>query len=110
MRFHTEARKFAAMQIRGTIVADLAYVAGAEAPLLAGNDRTRGLASREDLCRAKFNLGAAEGEVGQGDYGVCCVQPDADEVNLRRFRHIFTVNEFGRAGSFRCICPRTVVW
>ena len=98
------------MEVGCTIVTNLAYVTRAETPLLAGDDRTGGLASREDLCRAKFNLGTADGEVGQGDYGVCCVQPDADEGNLRRFRHIFTVNEFAGSGLFRCICLGSVVW
>jgi hypothetical protein len=41
--------------------------------------------------------------VGEGDYGVRGIQPDADKVDLRRLRHLLTVNEIDGEVALRCI-------
>src|SRR6266550_4680618 len=61
--------------------------------MLAGNDGGGDLAAGEDGGSGVFDLGAARGVGGERDDGVGCVEANADEVNLRGFRHGLTVNE-----------------
>ncbi len=82
-----------AMEGGGEVVAEFADVAGAQAPVLAGDDGGRDLSAGEGADGGVFGLGAAGGVGGERDNGVGGVQSDADKVNLRRFRHGFTVNE-----------------
>ena len=89
----TGVREGFAMEGGGEVVAKFADVAGVHSPVLASNDGGRDLSAGEGADGGVFGLGAADGVVRERDNGVCCVQSDADKVNLRRFRHSFTVNE-----------------
>ena len=82
----------------GEIVAEFADVAGAEAPVLAGDDGGSDLSAREGADGGIFGLGAASRVSGEGDDGVGGVEANADEVNLRGFCHVLTVNELRAAG------------
>jgi len=76
-----------AMKRCGVVVAEAAYVSRLQAPLLAGDDGACDLAAGEDVRGAELNLGAGEGIAGEGDYCVRGIEPDADQVDLRQFRH-----------------------
>src|SRR5258707_8282414 len=83
------------MEGGGEVVAEFADVAGAKAPVLAGDDGGGDLSAGEGADGGVFGLGAARGVGGERDDGVGGVEAYADEVNLRRFRHGLTVNELG---------------
>jgi hypothetical protein len=82
-----------AVESGGEVVAEFADVTGAEAPVLAGNDRCGNLSAGEGADGGVFGLGAARGVGGERNYGVCCVEANADKVDLRHFRHESNVNE-----------------
>ena len=75
------AGEFAAMQAGGIVIAELADVAGAQAPLLAGYDGGCDLTAGEDGGGLVLDLGALLGVGREGDYGVGCIEPHADEVD-----------------------------
>ena len=91
--FDTGVGEGFAMEGGGEVVAEFADVAGAEAPVLAGDDGGGDLSAGEGADGGVFGLGAAGGVGGERDDGVGGVEADADKVDLRRFRHGFTVNE-----------------
>ena len=75
------------MEGGGEIVAELADIAGAEAPVLAGDDGGGDLSAGKSADGGVLGLGAARGVGGERDDRVGGVETDADEVNLRRIRH-----------------------
>ena len=79
----------------GEVVAELADVAGAEAPVLAGDDGGGDLSAGKNGGGGVLDLGAALGEPGERDDGIGGVEADADEVNLGDGVHLFDVNGFG---------------
>jgi hypothetical protein len=82
MGLDTGASKFRAMERGGVVVADFADVAGAQAPLLAGDHGGGDLAAGQNLGGAEFDFGATGGIVGDGDESVGGVEADADDVEL----------------------------
>ncbi len=76
-----------AMKAGSVVFAELADVAGAEAPGLAGDDGGGGLAAGQKRPGGILDLGAALGEGGKRDEGVGGVEPDADEINLWGWGH-----------------------
>ena len=83
------------MEPGGTVVAQLADVTSLQAPLLAGDHSRCHLSARKDGFFAELDFGTWRGEAGDGDYRIRSIQADADQVNLRRIDHLFTVNEKG---------------
>ena len=87
MSLDAQPFKLGAMDRGRAVIADLADVAGAQAPLLAGSDRGCDLAAGQDIGRTKFDFGSQRGIVRQPYQRVGGVQSDADQVNLGRFIH-----------------------
>ena len=87
MRLDADASKFGAMERGRSVITDLADVARAESPLLAGHDGSGDLAAGQDRCGANFDFGAARGKVRDGDQGVDGVETHADEIDLGWLRH-----------------------
>ena len=83
MRFHAGACKFSAMDGGGMVVADLADVPCAQSPLLASDNGAGDLSSGQDHGRANFNLGAALGEMCDGNQRVRGVEPYTNEIDFR---------------------------
>src|SRR3981189_3751356 len=75
------------MEGGGEVVAELADVAGAEAPVLAGDYGGGDLAAGEDGGGGVFDLGASRGVGGKRDDGVGGVEAYADEDHLRAVCH-----------------------
>ncbi len=71
-----------AMEGGGEVVAELADVACAETPVLAGDYGGGDLSAGEGADGGVFGLGAAGGEFGEGDDGVGGVEAYADQVDL----------------------------
>ena len=61
--------------------------------MLTGDNGRGDLSAREDAEVTVLEFGAALGIVREGENGVRGVEADADKVNLRHFRHPFTLNE-----------------
>jgi len=87
MRLDADASKLRAMQRGRGVIADLADVARAESPLLAGHDGGGDLAAGQNCCGANFDFGAARGKVRDGNQGVNGIEADADEIDLRWVHH-----------------------
>ena len=75
------------MEGGGFVVAELADVARAESPGLAGEDGAGGLAAGKDGGVVVLDLGAAGGIGGEVDQRVRGVEAHADKVNQRRLGH-----------------------
>jgi hypothetical protein len=71
-----------AMEAGGIVFAELADVAGGEAPGGAGDDCGGGLAAGLEGACGVLDLGAALGEDGEVDERVGGVEAYADDVNL----------------------------
>ena len=69
------------------VVADLADIACAQAPLLAGGDRGCDLAAGQDVGGTKFDFGSQRRIVRQPDQHVGGVQSNTDQVNFGRWIH-----------------------
>src|SRR5882762_2340262 len=82
MSFDPRLRKFRAMEFGRAVVPDLAHVASAQAPLLAGNHGGSDLAAREHLRGSKFYFGPARGIVRDGNESIGSVEPHADNIKL----------------------------
>ena len=83
-----------AMKGGGEIVAELADVAGLEAPELAGDDSGGDLSAGEDGGGGVFDFGAADGVFGERDDGVGGVEAYAYEVDLGGGLHVFMVMDW----------------
>ena len=81
------AGELAAVERGGLVVAELADVARAEAPGLAGDDGAGGLAAGEDAGVVELDLGAAGGIGGEMNQRVRGVEAHTDKVNQRRLGH-----------------------
>ena len=79
----------------GEVVAELADVAGLNAPVLAGDYGGGDLSAGEGADGGVFGLGAAGGEFGEGDDGVGGVEAYSDEIDLGRGGHLVIVNGLG---------------
>ncbi len=71
----------------GAVVADLADVAGAQTPLLAGGDGGCDLSARKDLGGTEFDFGSQRGIVGKTNQHVGSIQSDTDQVNFGQWIH-----------------------
>lgn len=87
------------MEGGGEVVAEFADVAGVKTPVLARNNGGGDLSTGEYGCGGVLDFGSPGGVTGEWDYGVCGIQADADKVNLRRFRHPFTLNEWNGSNT-----------
>ncbi len=67
--------------------------------MLAGDYGGGYLSAGERADGGVFGLGAAGGVGGERDDRVGGVEANTDEVNLRGFRHLSTVNELGELGA-----------
>jgi hypothetical protein len=92
--FDTGVGEGLVVECGGDIVAQLADIAGAEAPVLAGDDGGGDLSAGEEGEVAVLGLGAAGGIGGEGNYGVGGVEADADEIDLGKLRHKGQYMEF----------------
>ena len=120
VRFDAAAEKFFAMECGCAVIADFADIAGAESPLLAGDDRAGDLAARENISGAKLDLGAAGREVVKREKRVGGVEADADKVDFRQMGQsgsdangatlnevrAFAKFESGTSGSGSCATER----
>src|ERR1022692_166340 len=88
LRFYAFAGEGLAMQPGAVVVAELAHVAGAHSPVLAGNDGAGGLTTGHDGRVTALDFGAARGEGFERDQGVCGVEPNAYQVNHRGLGHM----------------------
>ena len=77
----------------GKIVTKFTDVASAETPMLAGDNGGGDLPAGQSADGRVFGLGATGGVRGKRDDRVGGVEANADEVNLRGFCHVLTVNE-----------------
>jgi hypothetical protein len=93
LRLDSFAGKGTAVKCGCVIVAQLAYVTGLQAPVLAGDHSGGNLSAGKHVGGVVLHLRAAFRIVRERDQSVRSIQPDADQVHLRRFRHIVTVNE-----------------
>ena len=84
MGLDAQAIEFSAVNGGGAVVADLANVAGAQTPLLAGRDRGCNLAAGKDVGRAKFDFRSQRGIMRKTNQRVGSVQSDTDQVNFGR--------------------------
>jgi hypothetical protein len=66
----------------GSVVAEFADVARAQAPVLAGDDGGRDLSAGKDAGAGVFGLRASGGVGWERDNGIGSVEADADEVDL----------------------------
>ena len=89
------------VQSRRVVVAQLAHVAGAQSPGLAGNHRGCRLPSRHHAGRAVLHLRAARRVIGQGNQRVRGVQSHAHQVDLRQLRHADIVIGSGEKPALR---------
>ena len=87
MGLDAQAIEFGAVNGGGAVVADLAHIAGAQAPLLAGGDRGCDLAAGQDVGGAKFDFRSQRGIVRKTNQRVGGVQSDTDQVNFGRWIH-----------------------
>lgn len=79
-----------AVEAGGVIFTELTDVAGAQAPVGAGDDGGGDLAAGESAGAGELDFGAAGGVLGDGDDGVGSVETDADDIN---FMHAFNLTE-----------------
>jgi hypothetical protein len=93
--FDAGMREGFAMESSGEVVAEFADVAGAQTPLLAGDNSGGDLSSGKSSDGGVFGLGAASRVGVEGDDGVGGVKTYADEVYGGSVRHCVTVNEMG---------------
>ena len=87
MGLDPQAFELGAVNCGGAVVADLADIAGAQTPLLAGGDRGCDLSARQDVGGTKFDFGSQRGIVRQTNQRVGSIQSDTDQVNLGRWIH-----------------------
>ena len=92
LRLDPRARKFLAMQQGRVVLAELSHVARPHAPVLASHYGRRHLAAGQHRCGTVFNLGTTFRKCRERDERVGGVQSNADQLHLRRFSHIFTIN------------------
>jgi hypothetical protein len=92
LRLHPCTRKLFMMQLRSLVVAQLSHISCTHSPLLTRNHGRCHLASRQNIRQTVLNLRTTRRVIGEGDQCVNRIQPDADKVHLRQFRHILTVN------------------
>jgi len=95
LSFNAGAREGVAMKAGGVIVAQLADVAGAETPGLAGDDGGGYLAAGQDGRVSVFGFGAADRVAGERDEGISGVEAYADEIDFQGVRHFDIVRAQG---------------
>ena len=80
-RFDAGMGEGVAMDGGGVVFAEFTDVAGLQTPALAGDDGGGHLAAGKNADVAELDLGAADGEVDDGDDCVCGVEANADEID-----------------------------
>ncbi len=85
--FCAQAAKGFLMQARSIVVSELAHVAAAQTPGLAGHNGGGYLAAGLDGTTGILDLGTGLRESFERDEGVCGVEADADQVNLGQNHH-----------------------
>ena len=93
--FDTGVGEGFAMEGGGEVVAEFADVAGAETPVLAGDDGGGDLSAGEEADGGVLGFGAARGVGGERDDGVGGVQATPTRSTLDGFAMGSTVNELG---------------
>lgn len=87
MGLDTQSIELSTMNGSGAVAADLAHVARAHPPLLAGGNRGCDLSAREDVGGTKFYFGSQGGIVRKTDQHVGSIQSDADQIKLGQGVH-----------------------
>ena len=91
-RLHSSPGEGLVVQPGGIVVTQLADVACAHPPLLAGDHGRRDLAAGQHAGIAVLHLGTGSGIGVERDQRVGRVQSDADQIHFWQFLHHFTVN------------------
>ena len=94
MRLYSGLPHFFLLKKPGSIVADLANVAGLQSPARASCDSRGHLAAWKDLGNAELHLGIKCREMREADERIGGIQPHADDINDGcRFRHTDTLRK-----------------